>query len=490
MINMELEEMDRLIAEYFKRKGLPLSPAVTFGDVIIRERISDIVSRKDITDLRAWLSRDFHLNIPIVSSNMDTVTDSRMAIALARLGGMGFIHQFASLEQRVNEVKKVKRADNTVIENPATINPKATLAEAKKIMDQYQISCLLVVNQHNKLVGILTSRDMRFKTNLSEEVWESMTSQSLVTALKGVTTQEAEIILQTKKVEKLPLVDKDGKVIGLITAKDILKRRQFPNAARDSRGQLVVGATLRFKGDNLLEAEALLRAGADVLLLDTARASAVVAAKKTGRIKQKFPGAVLVVGNTANPDAVVLFARMGADCVKIGIGPGKGCKTQEVAGVGCPQLHAIAECAVIAKKLGMRVIGDGGISKGNHFVKAIVAGADAVMIGGLLSGTDESPGFIKINKQGQLVKIFRGSASTEHQMDRVAKGDLDSVREDEGESGEVPYVGSLVSVVGGLLGGLRSGMSYVGAHNLEEMWRLGTFRWRSKEAIEEGKPRI
>jgi len=489
-MDMNPEVMNQLIAEYFKNKGLPLSPAVTFGDVIIKERISDIVSRKDITDLRAWLSRDFYLNIPIVSSNMDTVTDSRMAIALARLGGMGFIHQFFPLEQRVDEVKKVKRADNTVIENPATINPKATLAEAKKIMDQYQISCLLVVNQHGKLVGILTSRDMRFKTNLSEEVWESMTSHPLVTASKNVTAKEAEIILQKKKVEKLPLIDKDGRVTGLITAKDILKRGQFPNAARDKRGQLVVGATLRFKGGNLLEAETLLNAGADVLLLDTARGSAWIVAEKVGRIKKKFPKSVLVVGNTANPDAVVLFARMGADCVKIGIGPGKGCKTQEVAGVGCPQLHAIAECAVIAKKLGMWVIGDGGISKGNHLVKAIVAGADAVMIGGLLSGTDESPGFIKINKKGQLVKIFRGSASTEHQMDRVAKGDLDSVREGEGESGEVPYVGSLTSVINGLLGGLRSGMSYVGVRNLKDMWRFGRFRWRSKEAIEEGKPRI
>lgn len=509
---MELlpEELDRLTQEYFQSKGLPFEPAVTFEDVIIRERISNVASRKDIKDFRAQLARNFRLNIPVVSSNMDTVTDTRMAIALARLGGLGFIHQFMSLEDRVEAVKKVKRADNVVVENPATIYFGATLGEAKTLMSQYQISCLLVVNRENVLVGILTSRDTFFEDDPRTPIKELMTSTlsgRFVSAAPDISHEEAVEILRSSKVEKLPLVDEHGKVVGLITAKDSLKQKQFPNACRDEKGRLAVGATLRFNGNYLEEAKALLEAGADVLLLDTARAGSSfaadrdpefvpekvmeLAAEKTFRLRQQFPEAVLVVGNTTNPEAVILLAKMGADCVKVGVGPGKACKTQEVAGVGSPQLQAIAECSVAARQMGIYLIGDGGIRNSGCLVKALVGGANAVMVGSLFAGTDESPGLLIWDREeSKLVKKYRGSASTDHQLDRIRVGDLDTLRNAEGESGEEPYVGSLALVVDGLLGGLRSGMSYVGAHNLEELWQLGKFRWRTRAAVEEGKPRI
>ena len=505
-----MEEMDRLIQEYFKRKGLPLMPTLTFDDVIIQERISNIASRSDITGLKAPLAKNLFLNIPLVSANMDTVTNFKMAVALARLGGMGFIHQFHSLEQRVEEVRKVKRADNAIIEDPATVRPEATLAEARAIMAEKEISCLLVIDTEGVLVGILTSRDIQFCSDFKMLVRDLMTPKSrkgFVTARPDITNEEAEEILRKTKVEKLPLIDSRGKAVGLITAKDILKRRMFPNAARDEKGQLLVGATLRFKSDCVKEAEALLEAGADVLLLDTARAGSSffadrtpefdpnevtsLAAEKTFVLRKKFPKAVLVVGNTTNPDAVALLAEKGADCVKIGVGPGAGCKTQEVAGVGAPQLHAIAECAAVARELGVYLIGDGGIRNSACFAKAIVAGANAVMIGSLFAGTEESPGLlIWDTKENKLVKKYRGSASIDHQLERIKVGDLDAARNPEGESGEVPYMGSLASVVNGLLDGLRSGMSYVGAHDLEELWKLGKFLWRSQAAVEEGKPRI
>ncbi len=485
---MEPQEMDELVRAYLAQKRLPADPAVTFDDVIIRERISDIESRSDIKNIKARLSKNFFLNLPIVSANMDTVTDARLAIALARLGGLGFIHQFFSLEQRAEEVKKVKRADNTVIENPVTINFEATLKEAKELMARYQIASLLVVDQEGKAAGILTGRDIFFEENPDALVKNLMTS-ALVTAPKGISNEQAARILKEKKIEKLPLVDSGGRAVGLITAKDILKRKQFPNALRDGRGRLVVGATLRLNADYLQEARELLKAGADVLLLDTARAASTRVAFATGKIRATFPNSVLVVGNTALPEAVELLAKMGADCVKIGVGPGAACKTQEEAGVGMPQLQAIAECAAVARKLGVCLIGDGGIKSGGHLAKALVAGADAVMIGSMFAGTDEAPGKV-FNEGNQMFKIYRGSASLEHQLDRMESGSLDEVRNPEGKSGRIPYAGPLRSVVATLIGGLRSSMSYVGAHDLDEFRELGTFRWRTKAAIEEGKPRI
>ncbi|MDP3999718.1 MAG: IMP dehydrogenase [bacterium] len=509
------EEADQLVQKYFKRKGLPLMPAVTFDDVLVREGISSIASRSDITNLKAQLAKDFWLNIPVVSANMDTVTDSRMAIALARLGGMGFIHQFVSLEDRLEEVSKVKRADNMVIENPATIRPEATWAEAQAVMAEREISCLLVTDAQGILAGILTSRDTQFCSDPNALVGDLMTPKTrdghfvLQTARPDISNEDAEKMLKRSKVEKLPLIDDEGKVVGLITAKDILKRRMFPNAARDEKGQLLVGATLRFSGNYLEEAKALIDAGADVLLLDTARASSSsedgilasqyltpgkiveLAAERTAKIKYVFPKIVLVVGNTANPEAVALLASRGADCVKIGIGPGAGCKTQEVAGIGSPQLHAIAQCAAVAREIGVCLMADGGIRNGGCMVKALVGGANVVMLGSLLAGTDKSPGLLVWNrKENKLVKKYRGSASTEHQLDRIKVGDLHAVRTSEGEAGAVPYMGTTVSLIDDLLGGLRSGMSYVGAHNLEELWQFGRFVWRTQAGIEEGRPRI
>ena len=489
---MEKKLLEMLVKRYLKWKGLPIRPALSFDDVQIINNISDINSRSDIKNLRIQLAKSFFLNIPIVSANMDTVTDARMAIAMARLGGLGFIHQFFPIEERVRQVMEVKRADNALIENPITIVKTATLGEAKKKMAEYKISSILIVNENGALAGILTSRDYRFKENDDLSVTEVMgggNTEAMKIALVGISRKEAAEMLEKYKIEKLPIVDKDGFVKGLISAKDILKEKEFPNAVKDEKGRLVVGATLRLNTDYLREASLLLTAGADVLLLDTARAGSTRVGEAVKNLRAKFKNAILVVGNIDTPEEVEFLAKAGADCVKVGIGPGAACKTQEETGVGLPQLYAIATCAAMAKKLGIYMIADGGIRNGACLSKALVAGADAVMIGSLFAGTEEAPG-ITFRKGNQLWKHYRGSASLEHQLDRIKSGSLDEVRNPEGESGVIPYAGSVISVINGLLGGLRSSMSYVGAKTLEEYWSLGKFMWRTNAGKEEGKPRI
>jgi len=478
-----------LVKKYLKKKGLPEQPALTFSDVVIQDNFSSIRSRSDILNLKTRLAADIWLNIPIVSANMDTVTDSKMAIALARLGGLGFIHQFFSLENRVKEVAKVKRADNAVIEHPEKIKRSATLDKAKKIMEKCGFSSILVVDENNKLAGILTSRDYRFKNNGRIRVESIMTPMSLITAGPDITRQEAEALMEKHKIEKLPLINENGEVVGLITAKDMLKEKSYPNAVRDSKGRLRVGVTIRLNADYIHEAEELIASGADVLLLDTARANSKLALDATVEIKKKFPKIALVVGNIDTPEAAMMLIKAGADCLKVGIGPGSVCKTREVAGVGIPQLSAIACCAAIAKKKNIPLIADGGIKNGADLSKALVAGANAVMIGGLFAGTDESPGefFRDANQQW---KIYRGSASLEHQFDRIEFGSLDTMRTPEGVPRRIPYTGSVKNAIEELLDGLRSSMSYVGAHNLNEFWEKGKFIWQTVSGYEEGKPRI
>jgi IMP dehydrogenase len=478
-----------LVNSYLEKKGIAISPAGTFNDYAIINLLSSIHSRGDIKHLKTKLSKNFELNIPIVSANMDTVTDAKFAIALARLGGLGFIHQFFSLEERVREVERVKRADNTIVDRPLTIRPSATLTEAYEIMNQYQASGLLVVDEENHLIGIMTSRDLRFVTDLNLQVADVMTKEGLITAPVGIENEEAIKLLQARKIEKLPLIDASGKVAGLITAKDILKREKFPLALRDRGGHLVVGAALRLNTDYMEEAQELLKAGTDVLLLDTARAGSTRVGEATKKIKEEFPESVLVVGNIDTPEEAEYLAQAGADCLKVGIGPGTACKTREETGVGIPQLYAIATCAAVAKKYDVGIIADGGIKNGGTFAKALVAGANAVMIGGLFAGTDEAPGFT-FRKGNQLWKTFRGSASLEHQLDRLKTGSLDSVRNPEGESALIPYAGSLHSILDGLTGGLRSSMSYVGAATIEEYQQKGTFIQVTRNGYEEGRPQI
>ncbi len=377
---MSQKNLRTIVSDYFKKKGLPERPALTFNDVVIEDRFSNIRSRSDILNLKTRLAANIYLNIPIVSANMDTVTDSKMAIALARLGGLGFIHQFFSLDERKKEVDKVKRADNAIIDDPVKIGISATLGEAKELMAKYGISSILVMDENNKLAGILTSRDYRFKHNGNLPIKSVMTPMPLITARPDLTRLEIKQLFEKHKIEKLPLVDKNDALVGLITAKDMLKEKSYPLAVHDSKGRLCVGVTLRLNADYLHEAETLLQAGADVLLLDTARANSKLAQDAVITLKKKFPDTPLSVGNIDTPEAALMLIKAGADCLKIGIGPGSVCKTREVAGVGIPQVTAIASCAAISKKKNIPLIADGGIKNGSDLSKAIVVGANAVMI--------------------------------------------------------------------------------------------------------------
>lgn len=482
------KDIESLIRKYFRKKGLPQKIALTFNEVIIRDKFSSIRSRSEILNLKTRLSADVSLNIPVVSANMDTVTNSKMAVALARLGGIGFIHQFFSIDERAREIGTVKRADNAVIEQPIRIKKTATLATAKKMMAKYGISSILAVDENNKLAGILTARDYRFKNGDKIRVDSIMTPVPLITAPPNITRREAELLFEKNKIEKLPLIDGSGAVAGLITAKDIMKEKSYPFACRDLKGRLRVGATLRLNADYLYESEALLRAGADILLLDTARANSELTANATTAIKNKFPEVPLIVGNIDTPEAAAMLIEAGADCLKIGIGPGSACKTREVAGIGIPQLYAVVSCAAIAKKKNIPLIADGGIRSGADLSKALAAGANAVMIGGLFAGTDESPGEL-FRDANQQWKIYRGSASLEHQFDRIEFGSLDKIRSPEGVPRRILYTGSVKTVIDELLDGLRSSMSYVGAANLEEFWEKSEFLWQTSGGYEEGKPR-
>lgn len=491
MDNFSDKELDVLVKNYLEKKGLPWRPALTFSDVTIVTKYSTVPSRSSLKDFRTHISRNFSINLPIVSANMQDVTGPAMAIALARLGGLGFLPQFDSLAERVRAVKQVKRVDNERMNDPLTVLNTATLGEARKLMAEHGVSSILVVNADGCLGGILTSRDYRFKEAVDNHllIESVMTSMPLKSADCGITMEGAMNLFDKYRIEKLPLIDENGKLCGLISAKDIEKRRQYPNAVRDKSGRLAVGVGLRLSGSYCEEAERLLGVGADVLLLDTARAGSEVAVKAARELRKNFPDVNLVVGNIDNPNHVALLAEAGADCVKVGIGPGARCKTRLVAGVGTPQLFAIAACVAVAEKTGVHIIGDGGIRGSDDLEKALVAGANAVMLGSLLAGTDESPGELEFER-GQLQKKYRGSASRDHQKERIQKGSLGEVRNPEGESASVPYAGSADRVVKNLVDGLRSSMSYVGAWNLKDYREANEFLWISSSGYEEGKPRI
>jgi len=479
-------KLEKLVKNYFLKKGLPFQPALTFADVVIRDNFSPIDSRSDIRNLRVPLARDVVLNTPVTSANMDTVTDHRMAIALARIGGLGFIHQFFSLEERIAEVRKVKRADNTLIEDPITVLHTATLGMAKEEMKKHGVSSVLVVDENKKLMGILTHRDYRFMEDDSLPVTQVMRGGPIC-GWEGIDHKKAIEIIDSRRLEKLPLVGKGLKLTGLITAKDLLKEKEFPNALRDKKGSLMVGAGIRFSGDYLAEVAQLVKAGADVILLDTARANSHRVCDATKAIKKRFPKVPLVVGNIDTPEAALMLIKAGADCLKVGIGPGSACKTREATGVGIPQVTAVASCAAVARKYGVPIIADGGIRGGNDLSKSLVAGANAVMIGSLFAGTDESPGEM-FHDEGRRWKMYRGSASAEHQFDRMKSGSSDGMRTPEGVPRRVVYTGPVKSIVEELLGGLRSCMSYVGATDIQRFQKLGKFVWQTRSGHEEGKP--
>ena len=446
----------------------------TFDDVLLVPQKSEVTP--DMIELGTNLTKKVRLNIPIISAAMDTVTESALAIAIAREGGLGVIHKNMTIEQQAQEVDKVKRNENGVIVDPFYLSPENTLEEADELMGRYRISGV-PVTVDGKLVGIFTNRDLRFESDLSKKLGECMTKENLVTAPEGTTLEEAAVILQKKKVEKLPIVDKDGMLKGLITIKDIEKSQKYPNSARDSQGRLVVGAAIGVTADVLERAKALIDAKVDVLVLDSAHGHSKGIIETVKKVKAAFPDVPVIAGNIATAEAAEDLIKAGADAIKVGIGPGSICITRVVAGIGVPQVTAVFDCAQVAKKYGIPVIADGGIKYSGDLVKAIAAGADVIMIGSLFAGCEESPGECEIY-QGRQFKVYRGMGS----LAAMNKGSKDRYFQTntkklvpEGVEGRVPYKGALCETIYQLLGGIRSGMGYCGTKTIPELKEKGKF---------------
>ena len=439
--------------------------ALTFEDVLLVPQYSEILPKQ--VDVKTRISKNVTLNIPIVSAAMDTVTEHRTAIMMARLGGIGVIHKNMDVESQAKEVKRVKKSESGVIIDPIFINPEATVAEALSLMSDLHISGVPVIDKDRKLIGILTNRDLRFETNMSTLVKDRMTKAPLITAPKGCTLDDAEKIFSQNRVEKLPIVDKDGRLDGLITIKDLKKRKEYPNANKDSYGRLRVAAAIGV--GQLDRAKALVDAGVDVIVIDSAHGHSKGIIDTLKEVKANFKVDV-VAGNIANPAAVKDLAEAGADGIKVGIGPGSICTTRIVAGVGVPQISAIDDCASEAAKYGIPVIADGGLKYSGDVAKALAAGAACVMAGSLLAGCEESPGEL-ITFQGRQYKVYRGMGSigamTKGSSDRYfQEGTAQDKLVPEGIEGRVPFAGSIKDVIHQLIGGLRSAMGYVGAKDI------------------------
>ncbi len=440
--------------------------ALTFEDVLLRPCYSEILPKE--VQIHTQLTKNIKLNMPLISAAMDTVTEHRAAIMMARLGGLGIIHKNMDIKAQVREVKRVKKSESGVIIDPIFIAPNASIYEALELMAEYRISGVPVVDEERKLLGILTNRDLRFESNFNNRVENVMTKAPLITAPKGCTLDDAEKIFSTNKVEKLPIVDENNHLVGLITIKDLKKRKEYPDANKDSFGRLRVGAAI---GVNQMErVDALVGADVDVIVLDSAHGHSRGIIDSVKAIKAKYPKLEIIAGNVATAGATKALCEAGADAVKVGIGPGSICTTRIVSGVGVPQISAIDECALEADKFGVPVIADGGIKYSGDIAKALAAGASSVMIGSLLAGTDESPGEL-FTYQGRQYKAYRGMGS----LGAMQKGSSDRYFQQgtaqdklvpEGIEGRVPYVGSIKNVIHQLLGGLRSSMGYVGAKDL------------------------
>ena len=448
---------------------------LTFDDVLLLPAKSDVLP-KDV-DLQTNLTKKIKLNVPLLSSAMDTVTEASLAIAIAREGGIGIIHRAMSPEKQSHEIDKVKKSESGMITDPITVSPDAPISEAMALMERYRISGV-PVTVNGKLIGILTNRDLRFETKINKKVSEVMTKDRLVTASVGTTLDEAKGLLHKYKIEKLPIIDKDFRLKGLITIKDIEKRKKYPNSSKDKLGRLMVGAAVGTASDTMHRAELLINTGVDILVIDTAHGHSKAVITTLKAIKKKFSIEV-IAGNVATAEATLDLINAGADAIKIGIGPGSICTTRIVAGAGVPQLTAIKDCYSVAKKYHIPLIADGGIKYSGDIAKALAAGADAVMIGSLFAGTDESPGEMMLY-QGRSYKVYRGMGS----IGAMATGAKDRYQQEgvetpklvpEGVEGRVPHKGSLSHTVHQLLGGLRSGMGYCGANNLSELRRKARF---------------
>ncbi|ANS76347.1 IMP dehydrogenase [Paenibacillus yonginensis] len=447
----------------FAKEGL------TFDDVLLIPRKSETLPKE--VSVSTQLSSSVKLNIPLISAGMDTVTEAALAIAIAREGGIGIIHKNMPIEQQAEEVDRVKRSESGVITNPFYLTPDHLVSDAERVMGKFRISGVPIVDEQQKLVGILTNRDLRFIHDYSIKISEVMTKENLVTAPVGTTLQEAEILLQQHKIEKLPLVDSNNVLKGLITIKDIEKAIQFPNAAKDAQGRLLVGAAIGISKDTFERTEALVKAGVDLITVDSAHGHHINIIDAVRSLRERYPDLTIVAGNVATGDATRELIEAGASVVKVGIGPGSICTTRVIAGIGVPQITAIYDCATVAREYGVPIIADGGIKYSGEITKALAAGAHAVMLGSLFAGTDESPGESEIY-QGRKYKVYRGMGS----MGAMKQGSKDRYFQDddkklvpEGIEGRVAYKGPLSDTIHQLIGGLRSGMGYCGTKTLEEL---------------------
>ena len=467
--------------------GKLIGEGITFDDVLLVPAFSEVIAND--VDTRTRLTNKIQLNIPLMSASMDTVTEHRMAIAMARQGGIGIIHKNMSIEEQAEEVDKVKRSENGVITDPFSLSPEHTIQDADALMAKYRISGV-PITEGTKLVGIITNRDLKFETDFSKKIKESMTSEGLVTAKEGITLEEAKQILGKARKEKLPIVDDDFNLKGLITIKDIEKQIKYPNAAKDDQGRLLCGAGVGITADVLDRVQALVNAHVDVIVVDSAHGHSANVLRVVRMVKDKFPDLQVIAGNVATGAGAKALIEAGADCVKIGIGPGSICTTRVVAGIGVPQITAIMSAYEEAKKAGIPIIADGGIKYSGELTKAIAAGADVCMLGSMLAGCDESPGDFELY-QGRKYKVYRGmgslAAMENGSKDRYFQTNAKKLVP-EGVEGRVAYKGTVEDTIFQMMGGLRSGMGYCGAKDIKTLQETGEFVKISAASLKESHP--
>ena len=467
--------------------GKLIGEGITFDDVLLVPAFSEVIAND--VDTRTRLTNKIQLNIPLMSASMDTVTEHRMAIAMARQGGIGIIHKNMSIEEQAEEVDKVKRSENGVITDPFSLSPEHTIQDADDLMAKYRISGV-PITEGTKLVGIITNRDLKFETDFSKKIKESMTSEGLVTAKEGITLEEAKQILGKARKEKLPIVDDDFNLKGLITIKDIEKQIKYPNAAKDDQGRLLCGAGVGITGNMMERVDALVKSHVDVIVVDSAHGHSANVLRVVRMVKDKFPDLQVIAGNVATGAGAKALIEAGADCVKIGIGPGSICTTRVVAGIGVPQITAIMSAYEEAKKAGIPIIADGGIKYSGELTKAIAAGADVCMLGSMLAGCDESPGDFELY-QGRKYKVYRGmgslAAMENGSKDRYFQTNAKKLVP-EGVEGRVAYKGTVEDTIFQMMGGLRSGMGYCGAKDIKTLQETGEFVKISAASLKESHP--
>ncbi len=464
-----------------------IGESITFDDVLLVPAYSDVIPNQ--VDVSTYLTSSIRLNIPFVSAGMDTVTEHQMAIAMARQGGIGIIHKNMSIEEQADEVDKVKRSENGVITDPFYLSPENTLGDADELMGKFKISGV-PITEGKKLVGIITNRDLRFETDMTKKIRDCMTSENLVTAKEGISMEDAQKILYDARVEKLPIVDDDFNLKGLITIKDLEKQLKYPDSAKDEQGRLLCGAGIGITADVLDRVEALVNAKVDVVVLDSAHGHSANVLRCVHMIKDAYPDLQVIAGNVATGEGTKALIEAGADAVKVGIGPGSICTTRVVAGIGVPQITAIMDCYEVAKKYGIPIIADGGIKYSGDITKAIAAGGNTCMMGSIFAGCEESPGSFELY-QGRKYKVYRGmgsiAAMENGSSDRYFQEDAKKLVP-EGVEGRVAYKGYVDDTVFQLIGGLRSGMGYCGAHNIRELQENGRFIKISSAALRESHP--